>query len=76
MGRSHAPAEQLAHMPPFAAMWLLSWAKLLIPTLVVSYILAVVLSPIVSQAVGMADAGAEVGRASSGKDDCSLPGFL
>ena len=69
MGRSHAPAEQLAHMPPFAAMWLLSWAKLLIPTLVVSYILAVVLSPIVSQAVGMADAGAEVGRASSGKDD-------
>ncbi len=69
MGRSHAPAEALAHMPPFPVMWLGSWAKLLLPTLIVSYILAVVLSPIVSQAIGMADAGAEVGRAASGKDD-------
>lgn len=69
MGRSHAPAEALAHMPPFPIMWLGSWAKLLLPTLIVSYILAVVLSPIVSQAIGMADAGAEVGRAASGKDD-------
>ena len=67
--RSHAPAEALAHMPPFPVMWLGSWAKLLLPTLIVSYILAVVLSPIVSQAIGMADAGAEVGRAASGKDD-------
>ena len=69
MARSHAPAEALAHMPPFPVMWLGSWAKLLLPTLIVSYILAVVLSPIVSQAVGMADAGAEVGKAASGKDD-------
>lgn len=69
MGRSHAPAEALANMPPFPVMWLGSWAKLLLPTLIASYVLAVVLSPIVSQAVGMADAGAEVGRASSGKDD-------
>ena len=69
MARSHAPAEALAHMPPFPVMWLGSWGKLLLPTLIVSYILAVVLSPIVSQAIGMADAGAEVGRAASGKDD-------
>ena len=69
MARSHAPAEALAQMPPFPVMWLGSWAKLLLPTLIVSYILAVVLSPIVSQAIGMADAGAEVGRAASGKDD-------
>lgn len=68
MGRSHAPAEALANMPPFPVMWLGSWAKLLLPTLIASYVLAVVLSPIISQAVGMADAGAEVGRASSGKD--------
>ena len=68
MGRSHAPAEALANMPPFPVMWLGSWAKLLLPTLIASYLLAVILSPIVSQAVGMADAGAEVGRASSGKD--------
>ena len=68
-GRSHASPEALAHMPPFPIMWLGNWAKLLLPTLLVSYILAVILSPVVSQAIGMADAGAEVGRASSGKDD-------
>lgn len=69
MGRSHAEAEALAHMPPFPVMWLGNWVKLLLPTLIVSYILAVILSPVVSQAIGMADAGAEVGRAASGKDD-------
>lgn len=69
MGRSHATPEALAHMPPFPIMWLGNWGKLLLPTLLVSYILAVILSPVVSQAIGMADAGAEVGRASSGKDD-------
>ena len=69
MGRSHAAAEALAHMPPFPVMWLGNWVKLLLPTLIVSYLLAVILSPVVSQAIGMADAGAEVGRAASGKDD-------
>ena len=68
MGRRGAPAEALAHMPPFFVMWFGSWLRLLLPTLILSYVLAVVLSPIVSQAVGIADAGAEVGRASSGKD--------
>ena len=69
MGRSHATAEALAHMPPFVIMWLGNWGKLLLPTLIVSYLLAVILSPVVSQAIGMADAGAEVGRAASGKDE-------
>ncbi len=69
MGRSHAAAEALAHMPPFPVMWLGNWVKLLLPTLIVSYLLAVILSPVVSQAIGIADAGAEVGRAASGKDD-------
>lgn len=66
MGTRNAPPE--ANLPPFPIMWLAGYAKLLLPTLIVSYILSVVLSPIISQAVGMSDAGAEVGRASSGKD--------
>jgi hypothetical protein len=49
-------------------MWLSGYAKLLLPTLIVSYVLSVILSPVVSQAIGLSDAGAEVGRASSGKD--------
>ena len=68
MGRNNAPSEVVAQMPPFIIMWLSSYAKLILPTLIASYVLSVILSPIVSQAVGMADAGAEVGRASSGKD--------
>ncbi|MBR2523743.1 MAG: 2Fe-2S iron-sulfur cluster binding domain-containing protein [Clostridiales bacterium] len=52
MGRSHMPADVAAKIP-FLPMWLLSWAQLLLPTLVASYILAVLLSPFVSQAVGL-----------------------
>lgn len=68
MGRHSAPPEALANMPPFPVMWLSGYAKLLLPTLIVSYVLSVILSPVVSQAIGLSDAGAEVGRASSGKD--------
>ena len=68
MSRLRAPAEALANMPPFFIMWLGNWARLLLPTLILSYLLAVILSPLVSQMVGVADAGAEVGRASSGND--------
>lgn len=53
MARSHMPPEALANVPPFVPMWLVSWAQLLGPTLIVSYILAVLLSPFVSQAVGL-----------------------
>ena len=53
MARSHMPPEALASVPPFVPMWLVSWAQLLGPTLIVSYILAVLLSPFVSQAIGL-----------------------
>jgi len=58
-----AAAAALASMPPFPVMWMISFFEILIPTMVISYLLAVILSPIISQAVGLADAGAEVGRA-------------
>ncbi|MCR5630270.1 FAD-binding oxidoreductase [Eubacterium sp.] len=68
MGRSKAPASAVADMPPLPIMWLGSWGKILIPTLILSYVLSVLLSPFVSQLVGLTDAGAEVGRASRGED--------
>ncbi|SCW35260.1 Ferredoxin-NADP reductase [Ruminococcaceae bacterium YRB3002] len=51
--RAHMTPEALAHVPPFFPMWIVSWAQLLGPTLIVSYILAVLLSPFVSQAIGL-----------------------
>ena len=48
MARRGAPAE----MPPLLMMWLGSWAKLLAPTLCVSYLLSVLLSPVVAKIVG------------------------
>lgn len=39
--------------PPLMAMWLSSWGKLLIPSILVSYVLAVLISPFVVQAVGL-----------------------
>ena len=50
--RSHAPAEAVAQMPPLPVMWLGSWGKLLLPTLLASYVISVVLSPIAA-AVGL-----------------------
>ena len=60
-----AAAAALASMPPFPVMWAISFFEILIPTMIISYLLAVILSPVISQAVGLADAGAEVGKASS-----------
>ena len=51
--RSHADAQTLAHMPPFLVMWLPSWARLLLPTLIASYVIACILSPIVSSMLGL-----------------------
>ena len=65
MARRGAPSEALAHMPPLLAMWLGSWAKLLLPTLLVSYLLSVPLSPKISDIVGLSAAGAEAGRATA-----------
>ena len=43
-GRSQMPAEAA---PPLIPMWFGNWAPLLIPSILVSYVLAVVLAPIV-----------------------------
>lgn len=51
--RSKMPPEALANVPPFAVMWLGGWAKLLLPTLIISYILALILAPLVSRMVGL-----------------------
>lgn len=48
--RSHIPAE-LA--PPLIPMFLGSWAKLLLPTTIVSYVISLLISPIVVKAVGL-----------------------
>lgn len=41
---SHIPAEQA---PPLFVMWFGSWAPLLLPSILISYMIAVVISPIV-----------------------------
>ncbi|MBQ9617146.1 MAG: hypothetical protein IJR48_02180, partial [Oscillibacter sp.] len=53
MARRGVPAEAIANMPPLPVMWLSSWAKLLAPTLCVSYLLSVLLSPVVAKMVGL-----------------------
>ncbi|MCR4671217.1 MAG: 2Fe-2S iron-sulfur cluster binding domain-containing protein [Saccharofermentans sp.] len=53
MGRSRAPAEALAQMPPMPVMWLSSFFTILFPTLILSYVLSVLLAPFVASAVGL-----------------------
>ena len=53
MGRSHAPAEALANMPPMPVMWLSSFFTILFPTMILSYVLSVLLAPFVASAVGV-----------------------
>lgn len=54
MARRNAPPEVIANvMPPFVIMWLANYAKLLLPTFVLSYILSVIISPIVSKKLGL-----------------------
>ena len=53
MARSKAPENIVKDMPPLPVMWLANWGKLLIPTLVVSYLLSVLLTPIVAKAIGL-----------------------
>lgn len=55
--RMKLPAEALAHLPPFAVMWLGNWFKLLLPTLVISYVLSVLLSPLVTRLLGVKGPG-------------------
>ena len=51
--RLKIPADVLAQLPPFSVMWLGSWIRLLLPTLLISYLLSVLLAPLVSGLVGL-----------------------
>jgi hypothetical protein len=55
--RMKLPAEALSHLPPFALMWLGSWMRLLLPTLLISYVLSVLLSPLISRLLGVKGPG-------------------
>ncbi len=55
--RMKLPAEALAHLPPFAVMWLGNWFKLLLPTLLISYVLSVLLSPLITKLLGVKGPG-------------------
>lgn len=52
MARKNMPPEVLANVT-FGQMWFGGWVKLLLPTLIVSYIIAVVIAPIVGRAIGL-----------------------
>lgn len=57
--RMRLPAEALSQLPPFAVMWLGNWFKLLLPTLLISYVLSVLLSPLISRLAGVRGPGPE-----------------
>ena len=50
--RMKLPDSVLAQLPPFPVMWLGNWGKLLLPTLIISYLLSVLLVPVVAKLVG------------------------
>ena len=50
--RLKLPEETLSKLPPFVIMWLVNWAKLILPTLVISYVLSIILAPIIARLVG------------------------
>lgn len=51
--RLKLPEEALSKLPPFAIMWLGNWLKLIIPTLIISYVLSIILAPVISRLVGV-----------------------
>lgn len=55
--RMKLPVEALSHLPPFAVMWLGNWMRLLLPTLLISYVLSVLLSPLVTRLLGVKGPG-------------------
>ena len=55
--RMKLPAEALSQLPPFAVMWLGNWIKLLLPTLLISYVLSVLLSPLITKLLGVKGPG-------------------
>jgi hypothetical protein len=48
--RSHMPPEVA---PPLMAMFMSSWLKLLLPTMIIGYVISLFISPIVVKAVGL-----------------------
>ena len=55
--RMKLPAEALNQLPPFAVMWLGNWFRLLLPTLLISYVLSVLLSPLITRLLGVKGPG-------------------
>lgn len=55
--RMKLPAEALSQLPPFAVMWLGSWMRLLLPTLLISYVMSVLLSPLITRLLGVKGPG-------------------
>jgi len=55
--RMKLPTEALSQLPPFAVMWLGNWMRLLLPTLLISYVLSVLLSPLISRLLGVKGPG-------------------
>lgn len=55
--RMKLPPEALGHLPPFAVMWLGNWLRLLLPTLLISYVLSVLLSPLITRLLGVKGPG-------------------
>ena len=51
--RMKLPPETLSHLPPFPLMWLGNWFKLLIPSLIISYLLSIILAPVIARIVGV-----------------------
>ena len=50
IAHSKIPADAA---PPLLAMWFPNWLKLLLPSIIISYILSIIISPIVVKAVGL-----------------------
>ncbi|MCR5803025.1 MAG: hypothetical protein K6G47_02070 [Clostridia bacterium] len=50
--RLKLPEDVLSTLPPFVIMWLGNWTKLILPTLIISYVLSILLAPIVARIVG------------------------
>lgn len=50
--RMRMPAEALSQLPPFPVMWLSSWIKLFLPTLLISYVISILVAPLIARLAG------------------------
>ena len=55
--RMKLPEPVLSTLPPFHIMWIGSWFRLLLPTLLISYTLSVLLAPVIARLVGYGKPG-------------------